>query len=135
MGRGRFVGEVSLLRGRRYEGHARSPLRGRGKGEWVRAVGLGTLLIVGLSMTAMLDQDSGVGIWLALRGDLAGAEDRVAVLVAQNDSLAREIELLEADPTAIDRAIREEMDLALPGEVVFRFVPAVDPAMALPAND
>ena len=30
---------------------------------------------------------------------------------------------LEADPTAIDRAIREEMDLALPGEVVVRFVP------------
>ena len=84
---------------------------------------------------ALLDRDSGVGIWLELRGDLAGASDRVGVLVAQNDSLAREIELLEADPSALDRAIREEMDLALPGEVVFRFVPALDPALASPTNE
>jgi len=101
----------------------------------VKAVGLGTLIIVVLAMTAMLDDDSGVGIWLELRGDLAGAADRVDVLVAQNDSLAREIELLEADPTAIDRAIREEMDLALPGEMVFRFVPAIEPASKPPVND
>ncbi len=101
----------------------------------MKAVGLGTLIIVVLAMTAMLDHDSGVGIWLELRDDLAGVADRVDVLVAQNDSLAREIELLEADPTAIDRAIREEMDLALPGEVVFRFVPAIDSASASPAND
>ena len=79
-------------------------------------------------MTALLDRDSGVGIWLELREDLAGASARVDVLVAQNDSLQREIELLEADPTAIDRAIREEMDLALPGEVVVRFVPDESPA-------
>jgi cell division protein FtsB len=99
------------------------------KGEWVRAVGLGTLIVAALAMTAMLDRDSGVGIWLELRDDLAGASARVDVLVAQNDSLQREIELLEADPTAIDRAIREEMDLALPGEVVVRFVPDESPAL------
>jgi len=101
----------------------------------VKAVGMGTLIIVALTMTAVLDQDSGVGIWLELREDLAGASRRVEALVAQNDSLAREIELLEADPTAIDRAIREEMDLALPGEVVFRFVPAAGAATVLPTND
>ena len=65
----------------------------------------------------------------------ADGSGRVDVLVAQNDSLAREIELLEADPTATDRAIREEMDLALPGEVVFRFVPAPEPTRPSPAND
>ena len=94
----------------------------------MKAVGLGALLIAILAMTALLDRDSGIGIWFELRDDLVEASARVDVLVAQNDSLAREIELLEADPSAIDRAIREEMDLALPGEVVFRFVPAdVDP--------
>ena len=98
----------------------------------MKAVGLGTLIIAVLAMTALLDQDSGVGIWLELRDDLAFASGRVDVLVAQNDSLAREIELLEADPTAIDRAIREEMDLALPGEVVFRFVQEAESAPAPP---
>ncbi len=40
------------------------------------------------------------------------------MLSAQNEALRREVEQLESDPTAIDRAIREELDLALPGEVV-----------------
>lgn len=88
----------------------------------MKAVGLGAVIIATLAMTALLDQDSGVGIWLELREDLAEASARVGGLAAQNDALQREIELLEADPTAIDRAIREEMDLALPGEVVVRFV-------------
>ena len=123
------------MRARRYGSIGPRWQRPRVKGEWVKAVGLGTLIIVVLAMTALLDRDSGVGIWLELRGDLAGASDRVGVLVAQNDSLAREIELLEADPSALDRAIREEMDLALPGEVVFRFVPALDPALASPTNE
>jgi cell division protein FtsB len=80
-------------------------------------------VIAMLAVSALLDQDSGVAIWLELREDLASSTARVDLLVAQNDSLRSEIELLEADPTAIDRAIREELDLALPGEVVFRFRP------------
>ena len=90
----------------------------------MRALGLGTLVIALLAATAMLDRETGVEIWLELRGDLASSTERVDLLIAQNDSLLREIELLEADPTAIDRAIREELDLALPGEVVFRFRPS-----------
>ena len=90
----------------------------------MRALGLGSLVIVIMAMTALLDRDSGVAIWLELRDDLAISTDRVDLLLAQNDSLRREIELLEADPTAMDRAIREELDLALPGEVIFRFLPA-----------
>lgn len=89
----------------------------------MKALGLGSLVIAILAMTALLDRDSGVAIWLELREDLAISTDRVDLLIAQNDSLRREIELLEADPTAMDRAIREELDLALPGEVIFRFLP------------
>jgi cell division protein FtsB len=88
----------------------------------VRALGLGTLVILLLAIPALLDQDSGVGIWLELREDLARSEARVGDLVRQNDGLRREIELLEADPSAMDRVIREELDLALPGEVVVRFL-------------
>jgi len=89
----------------------------------VRAIGLGTLLIALLAIPALLDEDSGVGIWLELRDDLVRSTARVDDLVRQNDSLRQEIELLEADPTAMDRVIREELDLVLPGEVVVRFVP------------
>jgi cell division protein FtsB len=87
----------------------------------VKALGLGCLVIAMLAISALLDRDSGVAIWLELREDLANSTARVDLLLAQNDSLRREVELLEADPTAIDRAIREELDLALPGEVIFRF--------------
>ena len=72
----------------------------------MRALGLGTLVIALLAVTALLDRETGVEIWLELRGDLASSTDRVDLLIAQNDSLLLEIELLEADPTAIDRAIR-----------------------------
>jgi len=92
----------------------------------VKALGLGSLVIAILAMTALLDRDSGVAIWLELREDLATSADRVDLLIAQNDSLRREIELLEADPTAMDRAIREELDLAMPGEVIFRFLPSAN---------
>jgi len=98
----------------------------------VRAVGLGTLSIALLATSALVDQDSGMGIWRELREDLVEASSRVERLEAENDALQREIELLDADPAAIDRAIREEMDLALPGEVVVRFVvdgPASDGAV------
>jgi len=87
----------------------------------VRALGLGTFVIALLAVTALLDQETGVGIWLELRDDLAASTARVATLARENEALAREIETLEAEPAAIDRAIREELDLVLPGEIVVRF--------------
>jgi hypothetical protein len=74
-----------------------------------------------LAVSALLDHESGVGIWLELREDLAGSSARAAQLVRENDEMRREIEMLEAEPAALDRAIREELDLALPGEIVVRF--------------
>ena len=95
----------------------------------VRALGLGTFVILAVAISALLDGDSGVAIWLELTEDLAGANVRVEQLILENDSLQAEIELALADPTAVDRAIREELDLALPGEVVIRFL-ALDEAGA-----
>lgn len=91
----------------------------------MRAIGLGAILIALLALPALFDEDSGVGIWLELREDLVRSTARVEELVRQNDSLRQEIKLLEDDPTAMDRVIREELDLALPGEIVVRFVPSV----------
>lgn len=91
------------------------------RGEWVRALGLGTAAIVILGISALLDHESGFGVWLELGEDLSRSEARVAQLVRENDAMRREIEMLEAEPSAIDRAIREELDLALPGEIIVRF--------------
>ena len=91
------------------------------RGEWVRALGLGTAAIVILGGSALLDHESGFGVWLRLGEDLSRSEARVAHLEHQNEAMRREIEMLEAEPAAIDRAIREELDLALPGEIIVRF--------------
>ena len=87
----------------------------------MRTLGLGTLVIAILAVSALLDRDSGLEIWLEWRENLSSSSARVERLVRENEALRREIELLEAEPEAIDRAIREELDLALPGEVVVRF--------------
>ena len=72
-------------------------------------------------VSALLDHESGFGVWLELGADLSRSEARIAQLVSQNEAMRREIEMLEAEPDAIDRAIREELDLALPGEIIVRF--------------
>ena len=90
----------------------------------MKALSLGTFVIVAIAVSAMLDQDTGLQIWLELRRDLAVSNVRVEQLVRENEALRGEIETLESEPAAIDRAIREELDLVLPGEVVVRFEPS-----------
>lgn len=95
--------------------------------EPLRSLLLGTLLIALLVGSALVDEGSGVAIWRELRADLGRSEGRVARLVEENERLRREIARLERDPSARDRALREDLDLAAPGEVVVRFVSATDP--------
>lgn len=90
----------------------------------MRTLGLGMCVIAILAASALLDRESGVGIWIEMREDLAASAARVEALARENDAMRREIALLEAEPGAIDRAIREELDVALPGEIVVRFTPA-----------
>lgn len=90
----------------------------------MKALGLGTGLIVLVAASALLDGETGIAIWLELRESLVVSNARVAVLERENEALRAEIETLEADPSAIDRAIREELDLALPGESIVYFTDA-----------
>ncbi len=87
----------------------------------MRTLGLGMCVITILAVSALLDHESGVRIWFELRDDLSGSAARAAQLVRENNEMRREIEMLEAEPAALDRAIREELDVALPGEIVVRF--------------
>ena len=90
----------------------------------MKALSLGTFVIVAVAVLAMLDPNTGLRIWLELRRDLAVSNVRVERLVRENNALRGEIETLEREPAAVDRAIREELDLVLPGEVVVRFEPS-----------
>ncbi len=87
----------------------------------MKALGLGILLIALVATSALLDEETGVGIWLELRESLEVSDARVALLERKNEVLRREIEMFEAEPSALDRVIREELDLALPGEVIVLF--------------
>ena len=87
----------------------------------MKSLCVGMVLIAIVAISALLDEDSGLQIWRELRGDLATSQSRVVLLVRENEALRQEIETLEAEPAAIDRAIREELDLALPGEIVVHF--------------
>lgn len=91
----------------------------------MRALGLGIAVIALAAASALLDAETGVANWLDMRASLVESSGRVAVLEARNDALRREIEQLELEPSAHDRVIREELDLALPGEVVVHFEPTL----------
>jgi cell division protein FtsB len=82
---------------------------------------------VGLALCAatlvVVDRDSGVGTWLRLRAELGESRARVERLQAETSSLRRQIEELRSEPWAIERAIREDLDLARPGETLIRFRP------------
>lgn len=101
----------------------------------MRALSLGTLLIAVIAASALLDPDNGFAIWRELRSDLETSSARVDRLIVENEALRGEIAILESEPAALDRAIREELDLALPGEVVVRFEPALAQRGRVPGQD
>ena len=78
------------------------------------------VVIAGLALVT-LDQRSGLPAWSRLRDELVASQERIAALTARADALRGEIEALEKDPFAIERAIREELGLARSGERVVRF--------------
>jgi len=82
---------------------------------------LAPLALAAVAIIAVSDGKSGIPMWLRLRNDLDQASARVAVLARETDALRGEIEALASDPFALECAIREDLELALPGEIVVRF--------------
>jgi cell division protein FtsB len=76
---------------------------------------------------SFLDQDSGLRAWLRYREGLATAHARIAVLRGEVKSLEEEARRLRDDPIAQERAIREDLGLALPGDVVVELPRSSDP--------
>ena len=86
------------------------------KAHWlVLAIFLGGL---GLSIA---DRESGLLKRHEKRQELEISRARIAFLNQRVEILEAEISALEGDPFALERAIREELQLAKPGEIVVRF--------------
>jgi cell division protein FtsB len=75
---------------------------------------------------AVLDTESGIRTWLDLREEARLSSARIETLEHEVERLTREIDALESDELALERAIREDLELARPGEWVVRFA-ASDP--------
>jgi cell division protein FtsB len=69
---------------------------------------------------AVADDSAGIRTWHQVRNDLAVAEARVAELEARIEAREGEAAALKSDPLALERAIREDLGLARPGEIVVR---------------
>ncbi len=82
------------------------------------AITLGVVAV--LAAFAGWDPDTGVRSWWRLRGDHAAAQERIAELERDIRALRAEAEALRRDPLAQERAIREDLGFARPGETVIR---------------
>lgn len=80
------------------------------------------LVLGAVGLWAFLDDQNGIRSWLELRSELARSGDRIAKRRAEVEALRSEAGALRKDPLAIEGAIREELGLAKPGEIVIRFV-------------
>jgi cell division protein FtsB len=69
---------------------------------------------------ALFDGRAGIGEARRLQGELDASSARIEALRAKNQALREEARALRDDPFARERALREELDLARPGEILVR---------------
>ncbi len=70
---------------------------------------------------AGLDRDSGLRTWWRLDEEVGALNARIATLEVEIAELEAAAQALDGDPFALERAIREDLGLARPGETVVRF--------------
>ncbi len=88
----------------------------------MKALWLIPVLFTAVLILAASDRESGLPVWAELRQERRESQERVSQLQVEVEALRDEVEALESDPLAMERAIREVLDLARPGETVVRFV-------------
>jgi cell division protein FtsB len=69
---------------------------------------------------AVADSEAGVRTWWKLRRDLAVAQARVAELERRIETREGEATALRTDRLVVEHAIRADLGLARPGEIVVR---------------
>lgn len=103
--------------------------RGLHSGGWVSRFSVSFRSVVRVAIGAALvfgfaDSETGIRTWWDLRGELSEARARIDRIQDANSDLLAEVKDLRSDRWAMERAIREDLQLARPGEAVVRFVPA-----------
>ena len=87
----------------------------------MRAYWLVPLLLAAALGIAAADRESGLGAWLGLRDELRSSRETLADLERENEALRNQVGALESDAFALERAIREDLGLGRPGEVLVHF--------------
>lgn len=67
------------------------------------------------------DRESGLPMWFKLRTERHESGLRIAQLQGEVEALRVQVEALQSDPVAMERAIREVLEFSKPGEIVVRF--------------
>ena len=76
------------------------------------------ILIVALSFIAF--NDLGLIKLISIYNERQIIENEIEILIAQEDALLDEINLLETDKEYIEKIAREEFYMASPGEIIYR---------------
>jgi cell division protein FtsB len=85
-----------------------------------REIPIALAIVASAVGVAVADSKAGVRTWLQVRRDLAVAEARVAELERRIETREGEVASLKSDRLALERAIRADLGLARPGEIVVR---------------
>ena len=86
----------------------------------IRSVLIAVALVCAAVAYAWLVPESGFPTWLRLRDEVTQAEARIHKLEQENDALREEVGALAHDPFEQERAVRETLGWARPGEIVLR---------------
>ena len=77
-------------------------------------------LVAAALVFAWIDGDAGLRAWWSLRSDRDEANGRIEALREDVDTRRRDAAALVDDEFAIERAIRERLEYARPGETIVR---------------
>jgi cell division protein FtsB len=78
----------------------------------------GAVAVAGVLSGVSVADAKGFRRYLELRQAVASLEARNAELRQKNERSLREVEALQKDPRALERAAREELGFVRPGEIV-----------------
>ena len=90
-------------------------------------------ILLGVALCyAALDSDTGFRNWVSLRSDSNGAHERVATLRAEVAALRPQVAVQRHEEFELERAIRERLGFAKPGETLVRLAPGSNPTARFP---
>jgi cell division protein FtsB len=77
--------------------------------------------VAGLLILRFMVADDGYPAILSLRSDMAEVHEQLRQLNAENTELEHRITALRGDRYPVEKLAREELDFALPGEIIYLF--------------